>query len=169
MSRSILILCCASLAATSLAADANSDFKSYMRRSLPKMARAFDHKDWAYFDKNSTADFTDVEMGHTLTKAQSMSQMKMGFQSASSIHTHFKLLTTKANGDNAVATTFGHMTMVMKPMGAKDKPHHMVVDMWETETYVRSGKGWKIKKFEQTKPMKMTMDGKALDPSKMGG
>lgn len=169
MKRAIIILCAASLAGNAFSADGNSDFKRFMLRTIPKLERAFDHKDLSFFEKISTADFTETEMGQTYTKAQSMSQMKAGNNQAKSIHAKFKLLTSSVSGNTAMAMTFGHITTVMKPHGPKDKAHRMSMDMWGKETWVRSGKSWMIQKLEEAKPSKMTMDGKAIDPSKMGG
>lgn len=169
MRRTLLILCVASLAATSLAADANSDFKRFMRRMMPQMERAFNRKDVVYLDKISTSDFTDTAMGRTMSKAESLKEMKVAYAQAKSVRAKFKILAMSASGNSGVAMTSGHVVMITKPRGGKDKSHRMVMDVWEKQTWIRSGKTWKIQKNEQTKPTKSTVDGKPFDPSKMGG
>lgn len=135
---------------------------------MPKLVRAFETKDVAFFDRISTADFTEKYMGRTMTKKEAMAQMKTEMASVKAIKCSFKILSAKVMGNTGIAMTAGHMTMTSKPMG-KEKSHKMVMDMWEKETWVRSGNGWKIKSLEEAKPMKMMVDGKPMDPSKMGG
>ena len=144
MRRSILVICATALAANALSADANSDFKRFMLRTIPRLESAFDHKSVSFFDRISTADFTETEMGQTTTKAQSMNAMKMGNAQTKSMRAKFKLLSSSASGNTAHAMTYGHFDMVTVARGPKDKPHHMTMDMWDKETWVRSGKAWKL-------------------------
>lgn len=135
---------------------------------MPKIVKALETGDMAFFDSISTADFTEKSMGRTMTKKQSMTRMKTEMAGIKTLKCSFKILSAKVMGNTGVAMTTGHMTMTTKPT-AKQKSNAIVVDVWEKETWVRSGTGWKIKMLEEAKPAKMTVDGKPVDPSKMGG
>ncbi len=164
-----MILAGAMLCATAFSYDANSDFKKFMTSMIPKVEKAFKTGDLKFFEDISTADFTEKEMGKTYTKAESMAQMKQGLAMGKPSEVKFKLMSSKVMGNTATAVTSGHMVMMMKAQKPKDKAHRMVMDMWEKQTWVKDGKAWKIKMIEEAKPSKMTMDGKPMDPSKMGG
>ena len=169
MRRIAVLACAAIVCAGAYSRDANSDFKMFLMKLLPKAKRAFETKDVGFFDKMSTADFSESMGDKTSTKAQSMAEMKRWFGMSSNIKCSFKLLSAKADGSMGTATFADHMTFNMKPQKKGDKMHKVVMDMWEKQTWVRSGKGWKLKMIGQMKPMKMWMDGKPMDPSKMGG
>jgi len=155
----------AMLSSFAAARDTDSEFKAFMKATIPKLEKAFDTMDLGFFDKISTADFTDKANGQQTKKAEMLAQMKQQFAMTKTLKSNFKLLSTKASGNTGVAMTWAKATMTTKPQG-KEKSHTMVVEMWEKQTWVRDGKSWKIKLLEATKPVKMTMDGK---PSKMGG
>jgi hypothetical protein len=168
MKRLLLVLCCAVVSASAFCFDANSDFKKFMTRTLPKIERAFRNKDLSFFKTIAASDFSETMGGKTTTFEESMKEMKEGFAMSKSMMMKTKLISSKVNGNVGTAVTFGHMVMVTKPAKG-DKSHRIVMDMSGTETWVRSGKGWKIKSIVWKAPMKSTMDGKPFDPSKMGG
>jgi hypothetical protein len=169
MKRTMMIGLAAMAAASAFSYDATKDFKSFLMRTMPKVEKAFLKGDTTFFDKISTDDFTDTEMGQTMNKKQSMAQMKQGMAMMKPSVCDLKLLSCSVKGGVGMAQTMMHMVATMMPMKKGDKAHKMVMDMWENETWVKSGSGWKIQKIAQAKPMKMTMDGKPADPSKMGG
>lgn len=150
----------ATICATAPAFDASQSFKSFVQSMLPKLENAFRTKDAKYFETISTADFTEKGMGKTYNKKQSMAEMKSMYAQSKSINCSFKLLSTKVTGKLGIATTSAHMVAVMKPMKKGDKSHRLVMDMVQKETFVRQGGGWKVKMIEDSKPSKMTMDGK---------
>jgi hypothetical protein len=131
---------------------------------LPKLENAFHTKNAKFFATISTADFTEKGMGHTYTRKQSMAEMKSMFAQSESIQCSFKILSTMVTGEVGIATTSAHMVAIMKPMKKGDKSHRMVMDMVQKETFVRKGGGWKVKMIEDSKPTKMTMDGKPYNP-----
>lgn len=157
------------LCSQAMPADANSEFKAFMMKMQSRVERAFAQKDWRFFESISTPDFTYRERGRTTTRKQSMEQMKQGFAACESMSGKFKLLSSRVSGNTATAMLSGHFVMKLKPTKKGQKGSVMTSDMWTKETWVRSGNTWKIKKIEEVKPSKMTMDGKPVDPSKMGG
>ncbi len=169
MRRLAVLACAAMLSAGAFSRDANSDFKMFLKRLLPTVTRAFETKNAKFFESISTPDFSESMGGKTTTRAESMAQMKQWFGMASNIKCSFKLLSSKADATMGTATFSDHTSFNMRPMKKGDKMHRIVMDMTEKQTWVRSGKGWKIKMIEQAKPMKMWQDGKPVDPSKMMG
>ena len=164
-----VVFAAAVVVGSAFAHDANADFKKFLTGMLPKVVKAFETKNVKFFDSISTADFTETEMGKTMNKAESMAGMSQMFKSAKTIKCSFKLDSSSVKGDTGTAMTSGRMTAIMNPTKPKGKPSTMVADMWMKETWVKDGKGWKIKHIDEAKPSKMTMDGKPFDPSKMGG
>src|SRR6188474_2373298 len=131
-----ILLATSALATLATARDANSDFRTFLNRLLPKLEKAFATRDAKFFDNISTSDFTETMMGQTFTKAQSMAQMKQQFKTVESCKAKFKILSAKVQGGNGLATAAGHFVMVMKPMAKGDKKHTMVMDMKTKETWV---------------------------------
>jgi hypothetical protein len=159
---------------TTALCDDNKEFKNFMLSFIPKIEQAFKKLDMKFFEDISTADFTEVMEGKTNTKAEAMAQMKAQMKTVQSCKAKFKLLTSKADKGEGVATTSGDFVMVSKPAKKGDKPHTMsMLGMVEKETWVKVGKTWKIKKLEQVKMGKMLMDGKPMGappmPPKKGG
>jgi hypothetical protein len=168
MKRTLVLLGAVALASFAVA-DANSDFAKFAKEMAPRAKRAFETRNAKFFETTSAPDFVDKMMGQPMTKKQSMAEMKRMFDECKSIKADLKVLSTKASGNTGVAMTFGHMTMITKPSKQDPKSHKIVMDMWLKETWIRSGKTWKMKMIESAKPMKMTMDGKPFDPSQGGG
>lgn len=169
MKRKFAVLLVLSLAASyAFARDASAEFKKYVSSMMPKILRAIEKCDADFFDKISTSDFTMTEMGRTANKAQSLAEMKQMGQMVKSMKGSMKLLTAKVVDGKGIATTYGKYHSVMKP-DQTGKSHTMDLEIWYTETWVKSGNGWKIQKMVATKPGKMLMDGKPMDPSMMGG
>lgn len=160
------MLGCATVVASAWAFDATSDLKAYLTAMIPKAERAFNSMDSKFFAATTTADFTEVEMGKTYNKKQSLAEMKQMSSACKSISCSLKLMSVKASRSTGTALTSMHMVAVMKPQGKDKKAHTMVMDSWETETWVRVGKIWKLKHLQETKPSKMTMDGKPYKPAK---
>jgi len=163
-----LTLLAGALAACSFAKDANSDFRDFYRHMLPKIEHAFVARDADFFKSIATPDFTEKEMGRTMTGKEAIAEMKGMFAMCKSVKCKLNVVSTKAKGDSATAVSHGVMHSVLKPNGPKDKEHHMNAEMWMKETWVRSGNTWKIKMIEDAKPTKITMDGKPFNPNQMG-
>jgi hypothetical protein len=169
MKRILGIVLGAAMCASAFAGDANADFAKFAKEMAPRAKRAFEAKNVKFFESTAAPDFVDKMMGQPMTRKQSMAEMKRMFDESKSIKADLKVLSTKASGNTGVAMTFGHMTIITKPTKQDPKSHKLVMDMWLKETWVRSGKTWKMKMIETAKPMKMMMDGKPMDPSQMGG
>lgn len=165
----ITVLAATAAFASAFAGSADSDFKAFLQQELPKAEKAFNTKDIGYFERMSTSDFTEKEMGKTYNKAQSIAEMKSMASMTKTMKCKFKVLSAKTSGNTGIAMVSGHMECTTGPMSKGDKKNHsMVMDMWEKQTWVRDGKGWKMKGLEETKPMKLIMDGKSADPTKVG-
>jgi len=156
------------LTAIAFAGDANADFKKFMLAELPRVANAFNTKSIAYLDGVTTADFSEIDEGKTYNKAQSLSQMKDFYTMAKTVKATMKLLSSSVSGNTGTAMTSGHVVSSVKMDPKAKKYSTMVMDMWLKETWVRSGKSWKLKKLETAKPAKMTVDGKPFNSSKGG-
>lgn len=152
----------AALAAGTFAKDANSDFHSFMLRMLPKIEQAFAAKNADFFSTISTPDFTETMGDTTMTGKQSIASMKQQFQMIDKMSCKFKLTSFSVQGNVGTAHTAGIATMTTKRQKPTDKPHTMVVHIWEKETWVRSGNTWKIKRLEQEKPPQTMMDGQPV-------
>ena len=164
----ICVATCLSLAVVGLAvADATSDFKKWYMAGLPTMIRAMEHKDFAFFDKVATPDFTMTMNGTTQKRAEALSGLKMSFDMSDKIKYKYKPTTFSVKGGIATVTGFQSGKMSMKP-GADKKKHVMVVSSKTVECWRKSGKSWMIFSITETNS-KMTMDGKPMDPSMMGG
>jgi hypothetical protein len=171
LKRILTVLMLGAVCASAFSFDETADFKKFLDSVIPKLVKAFKTADVKFFETISTADFTETEMGQTVNKKQAMDQMKAMNKMGKVTECSFKVLSAKAANGKGTATTEGHSTMVVKPTKKGDKSHTMKVDMWYVENWVKAGNGWKIKSLtmDPKHPMKMTMDGKPMDPSKMGG
>ncbi|MFI5384893.1 MAG: hypothetical protein ACHQ50_02125, partial [Fimbriimonadales bacterium] len=114
MKRTIFILAGAMLCASAWCGDADSEFKNFMKAMLPKVEKAFLKGDIKFFEDISTADFTESEGGKTLTKAESMEEMKKGLAMGKTTACKFNILSTKVKGETAIAMTSGHFAMTTK-------------------------------------------------------
>ncbi|GEM_PF-1352171 len=151
------------------ALDQLSEFKSFVTAMNMKIAKAFDNKDTKFFDSISTPDFTIVERGQTINRRQAMDEMKHQFAQTKTMTCSIKVLSVKLNGNTGTVATQGHAIIHPKNMNPKDKKDHVItMDFWETQTWVKSGKTWKISKLVETKPSKMMMDGKPMAANGMG-
>jgi hypothetical protein len=165
MKYSSLIVLGAVLAATSSAA-AQSDFKAAMQAMIPKVEKAFETKNMAYFEAIAAPDFVDKSMGQTLNRKQAMAEMKMQVNMTQSMKMHMKLVSAQASGSTGHAVLTGSASFTMKP-GKDGKAHTMTTQFTEHQTWVRSGSGWKLKVLDEA--MSNTkMDGKAM-PKGAGG
>jgi hypothetical protein len=114
-----------------------------------------------------TSDFKYVEYGNSMGFKQMVDNMKTGMammkkmKSASS-----KTLSIKASGTGAVAMTVREMSGTI--IGPDKKPHTMDYVGTTTDVYRHEGGKWKMASMTW-KDEKMMMDGKKVDPSKMGG
>jgi hypothetical protein len=157
---------CLSVAAMA-AADANSDFLKFCKDMAKKTDAAFAKRDTAFFDKMSTDDFTYTEMGQQQNKKDALKQMKAMFKTSKTIDSKTTVKSSKVTGNTGVCQCVGTFKAVM--MMPNDKKYHkMTGTEYDTQTWVKVGKTWKLSKIVQTKTANMKLDGKPFDPSKMG-
>ena len=154
-------LCLLAFSATMLAHAGSSNFKTYMQGMIPKVAHAFETSDVAFFEKISTPDFTENHVGQVMTKAQAMQMMRQQAMRTESVRIKMKLLSAAAHGNTGTATISGTVSVVLK--GDPKKSHTMTADVWEQQTWVKSGNGWKIKSIDKSSESHVTLDGKPFN------
>ncbi len=158
-----MLACCA------VAASSDGDFKKFITAEIPKMNMAFNKKDVSYFEKVGTDNFTETQGGKTAKKAEAMASLKQLFSMASSIDCKYSILSCASKGNTGTVLMHGILKTTMPAATAKGKSQSMVMDMTEKQTWVKVGKNWKISSLSEAKPLKMTVNGKPMDPSKMHG
>jgi hypothetical protein len=157
-----------SLFALAAASSSNADFKKWLTGFSKQVSAAFAKKDAAFFERISTPDFSYTDSaGRKEDKKTSMANMRQMFAMSDSVQAEFKVLSVSVKGNTARANVDGHFVTVMKP-GEDGKKHTMDMTTHTMETYKKSGKTWLIQKIVETRPGKALMDGKPVDPSKMG-
>ncbi len=160
----VVVVSLASVAsAESLRSQITAADKSYERIMMKKDMDAFDK----LMRPSITSDFIYQEMGQTMTYDKMFAQMKMGMGAMTKMKSVVsKLLTLKESGDKATATTLRSMSGFTA--GPDKKDHLLSFSGTTTDTYVKQAGKWKFAKMVWGKET-MSMDGKVIDPSKMGG
>jgi hypothetical protein len=153
------------LAVPTFAGDSLADFKKFLAAEEPKAAKAFETENIGYFTACTTPDFTMTAMGKTTKKKESLQSLKMFFDMASNIKASFKMGKVTASADVGTVDTEGNTTYDMT--GPDKKTHKGTMMEWYTETWKKQGNSWKLSKMVSTRPPKMTMDGKPMNPNMM--
>jgi len=161
-----ILLCGVFLSAIAVAGDVNADFKKFIKSEIENVARAYGKRDISYFKSMSTTDFTETMRGQTYAKDEAMHRLSNWFGMIKSASAKLDLISSKASGNTGIVAIHTHMIVIAQMDLKVKRSDTITVDMWETETWVRSGKGWKIKKLVEAKPTKMLKNGKPLDPLK---
>lgn len=157
-------------AALSLVAISSADLKSELKEMNARTGNAMVKGDMksleAMMKAGVTKDFTYTEAGKTMNFSQMMEMMKqsMGAMKVTSAHTD--IVTVKEKGNMGVATQKRTLTGIMTT--PDKKTHKMSFGGMTTDTFVKVGKEWKMQKMVWGKNT-MMMDGKPMDPAKMGG
>ena len=114
-----------------------------------------------------TADFKYIEGGRTQTFDEMIATMAQSFKTLTKVNSvTTKILSLKEG--LATATSKERHTMSVRSMGPDKKAHTMIMIGVSTNTYRKEGGKWKMSVMDW-KNEKMTMDGKPMDPSMMGG
>lgn len=150
------------LGAAAPAFDSNQEFKKFLGTEEPRLAKSFENKDPKVYESDLTADFRDKSQGKVSDRKTSIAQMKQAFAAAKSIKCMIKVLSAKVSGNTGTALTSGRLELVLNPMDNTGKTHTMVMEEVQRETWVRVGKTWKLRRTEEAKPTKMTVDGKPM-------
>ena len=159
MKRTALTFALALAYGHAFAFDANADFKKFATGMIPKVEKAFAKKDIAFFTAMSTADFTIVDAGTEGQKKEAMAGLKGFFDAAKTIKATFKIKSSKSDGKTATLVLSNHTVATMKPQAEGAKSSQMTVDAIETQTWVKTSVGWRLKRLVRSEA-KMTMDGK---------
>ena len=159
-----------SLALVGITGLANADLRSEITTMNTKICQMMMKGDMKSLDAmmkaGMTSNFQYVEGGKTMTYAQMFEQMKASMSMMKCTSATSKLASLKQNGKTATSVEKHMMAGTMT--GPDKKPHKMSFSGTSTNTYVLSGKMWKMSKMSWGES-KMMMDGKPMDPSKMGG
>jgi hypothetical protein len=76
----------------------------------------------------------------------------------------FTLDTITVKGNEAVVDARQHFSRKQR---LKDgNVHEVVSGVLQTETWVKTAEGWKLKKVENLREQTLTVDGKSVDPNK---
>lgn len=100
-------------------------------------------------------------------KAQAVAQLKQLFAMTKSIDCKFTIKSLKVKGNTATTVVEQDFKMTMKP-GKNKKSSKITMKGPMTQTFVKGKSGWKETYREDLPGMKMTLDGKPLDPKTMG-
>jgi hypothetical protein len=154
-----------------LAVCAHASLKSDMDSMNTAVQKALMKKDIAGFKKavkaGSTSDFKYIERGKTMDLDTMCEMMKQGLGSLTKVtEASTKIKDLKEKGNTATCTAIHTMKGTM--MGPDKKSHKMVMIGTSKDTYKKVNGKWKMSIMEWTAD-KMTMDGKPMDMSKMGG
>lgn len=169
MRKFVTIFAAVAVCASAMAFDESADFAKYLKGFMPKLEGAFAKMDVKFFEDWTTDDFTETMMGRTSTKKESMANMRMQLGMTKSMTAKFKVLSSKASKGSGISMTHGVIAMFTKPSGQDKKSHKWEMEVWEKQTWVKVGNAWKLKKLEEAKPMKLKVDGAAIDPKQAMG
>ena len=143
--------------------------KSSILEMNKKVCAALVKGDFKAFEKITragvTKNFVYSENGKTESYDEMLKQVKQSMSMGKVTSASSTLVKLDIKGNSATGSTTHTMKMVTK--GSDKKNHTMVVTGKSVEVYVKVGNDWKMSKMTWVSS-KMTMDGKALDPTKMG-
>jgi len=164
--RTLSILLAASFLVVSAQA---ATLKSSILDMNKKVCSALVKGDFKAFEKYTragvTKNFVYTENGKSESYDEMLQQVKQSMSMGKITSANATLLKLDIKGNSATGTTSHTMKVVTK--GGDKKNHTMVVTGKSYETYVKVGDTWKMSKMAWGSS-KMTMDGHALDPTKMG-
>jgi hypothetical protein len=135
------------------------------------VSSAIKQKDFVKLEKviksEITPNFAYLEEGRQLTVDRMVAGMKMGLSRMGKLTVvKTKILSSKEMGSTATFTNLH--TIEAKSTGPDKKIHTVLMTGTSVNTYVKKGTIWKLSKMDW-KNGAMTMDGKPMDMSKMGG
>lgn len=165
-----LLVC--SLAVASVCLAQAQSLRSQIDTYNKAISNAMMKKDFATMGKllhaSVTPDFKYIEdrPGKPLDADGMIKELQMGlggFQKVTSASAHITSL--KETGKTAAVVVVYKMGGIVP--GKDKKAHTMLSSGVSTETYVKAGGGWKLKQMVW-KDTAMLLDGKPMDPSKMG-
>lgn len=160
------------LAVVGLVTMASADsLRSQIEAMDKKISSAMKKKDMKAFEKyvraGVTSDFKYSEDGHSMTFDEMLATMKQSFAQMGTVtQATSKILSLKEKGGNATAECKHMMAWTM--VTPDKKTHKMSMVGTSTDVYKKVGKDWKMSSMSW-KNGEMKMDGKKVDPSKMGG
>lgn len=155
-----LVLC---LAGAVLAKDTTAEFKLAMAKEKIAVEKAFAKKDVAWFEKNSTADFSYVSGKQKTDKKGAMAGMKQLFGMCKSLKADTKLVSAKATDGKGVAVIV--QTLTGKMSFPNDKKTHSMKSVSTIKMdMMKKGSVWLMRKLEDVKPPTMLIDGKPYNP-----
>lgn len=100
--------------------------------------------------------------GAVIRRPQIDRERKAAFASARTVKASFQITGLSTSGNNAVAATRFTLTMVTLPsIDPARKTHRIIAAAPFKHTWVRTRQGWKMKRSEELKGGRLTIDGKS--------
>jgi ketosteroid isomerase-like protein len=143
--------------------------KADWQKMYNEAEKCFANKDVASLTKYMTPDFTMTTGGKTKDLAGSKQGLTQFFGMMKTLRATMTVTKVSQKGDMAMVTDSYRMSGNMMSMNPKVKKTSKMVDTGtETATWVKVKGKWMMKKLVSTDD-KVTIDGKVVDPNKMGG
>lgn len=152
----------AALAATSGMTQFGGDARKVCHKMCEAARAAFERKDIAWFEKNSTKDFTYTDAtGTRQNKKQAIEGIQQMFAMSQNLKVKIKC-GDRVTTSNGVIKHPNVMISTSTMMGEDKKMHTMQATVY-TEDYLKKENGvWKFYKVVEVKPMTLLMDGKPM-------
>jgi ketosteroid isomerase-like protein len=160
-----LALCALTILAPGTRADATSEARKAIQTLYNKQNAAAAKKDVEGVLANRTPDFEAIAVnGQKLTMDQVRQNIEQLLAVAQSIKATTAIKSFRLKGNNATVTTREHAEFVTTNPQTST-PAKVVIDGTSQDTWIKSGKGWQIKRSKALTE-KMTVNGKAVSRPK---
>ena len=149
-----------------VAQDKSKPVRRALEEQYAKIAEAQMNKDIEAMRALRTPDFTvDTANGEKWDLETSLNYSRIGFQQVqSNINISNTIESLDVHGDVAVAVVHQQWSRMQMKRG---KLRRVDTEAIQTETWVNTKDGWKLKHIGDVKPGAWYVDGKRIDPSKL--
>ncbi len=165
--KTVLALFVLAVVGSAAQADLQSDARS-MNNQMTSALKKMDVKSVEKITKQwCSPNFKYTELGRTQTRQEMVTDIKMSFTQIKNVlvsESKIKKITQKGNS----GTTTGTHHMVCDILMPDKKTHKLDYFGISTDVWAKNGKKWQVVSMSMMN-LKMTLDGKPFDPSKMGG
>lgn len=145
--------------------DKSKPVRRALEEQYAKIAEAQRNKDIDALRATRTSDFTvDMQNGEKWDLETSLNYSRAGFQQVeSNINLSNTIESLDVHGDVAVAIVHQRWSRMQMKAG---KVRRVDTEAIQTETWVNTKDGWRLKHISEIKPGAWYVDGKRIDPSK---
>ncbi len=152
---------CLTIAALAVAgvASVQTNVKKVMNEKVTEALAAFKSRNLAWFEKNSTDDYTETEKGKTFKKAEAMAQLKQVFAMSKSVQVSEEILSITMQGKNALVKEKTHFVGTLASPQGSGKTMKMEDTSISSELWVPVGSDYKLK-YSKSISDNMLLDGK---------